>query len=147
MPDKFRSTENSKQWNGWDLLWPIFKAHYGTKCILKIYHAGQTEHILSETGTQQGDPLGNALFSAPLHPIFIDIADKFDSLLINVFADNAVFIGRLSQILQATDMYYARIREIDLLLNPQESIIYIPNKDPTYSAPLAMNRNANTLHF
>ena len=44
-------------------------------------------------------------------------------------------------------MYYARIREIDLQLNPQESIIYIPNKDPTYSAPLAMNRNANTLHF
>ena len=36
-------------------------------------------------------------------------------------------------------MYYARIRENNLQLNPQESIIYIPNKDPIYSAPLAMN--------
>ena len=58
--------------------------------------------------TQQGDPLGNILFSAPLHPIFIDIADKFDSLYINVFAGNAAFIGRLSQILKAADMYYAK---------------------------------------
>ena len=48
-------------------------------------------------------------------------------------------IGRLSQILQSADMYYARIREIDLQSNPQESIIYIPNKDPTHSAPRAMN--------
>ena len=62
---------------------------------MSFYHAGQTEHILSETETQQGDPLGNVLFSAPSHPIFIDIADKFDSLFINVFADNAAFIGRL----------------------------------------------------
>ena len=30
-------------------------------------------------------------------PFFIDIADKFDSLLTNVFADNAAFTGRLSQ--------------------------------------------------
>ena len=72
---------------------------------MKFYHAGQKEHIFSETGTQQGDPVGNVLFSAPLHPIFIDIADKFASLFINIFPDNAVFIGRLSQILQAADMY------------------------------------------
>ena len=57
----------SKQRNSWDLLWPIFKAHHGTKGILKFYHAGQTEHILSESGTQQGDPVGNILFSAPSH--------------------------------------------------------------------------------
>ena len=36
---------------------------------------------------------------------------------------------------QAADVCYARIREIDLQWNPQEPIIYIPNKDPTYSAP------------
>ena len=66
---------------------------------LKFYHAGRTEHILSETGTQQGDPLGIVLSSALLHPIFIDIADIFDPLFMNVFADNYAFIGRLSQIL------------------------------------------------
>ena len=36
-------------------------------------------------------------------------------------------------------MYYARIRNIELQVNPQESVIYIPNIDPTYSAPLARN--------
>ena len=95
---------NNKQWTGWDPPWPIFKAHYGTKSILNFYHAGKTEHILSEPGTQQGDPLGNVLFSAPLHPIVIDIADKVDSLFINVFADIAASLGSLSQILQAADM-------------------------------------------
>ena len=54
------------------------------------------------------------------------------------------FIGGLSQILQAADMYYARIREIDLQSNSQESIIYIPNKDPSYSAPHAMNTPRGT---
>ena len=58
-----------------------------------------------ETGTQQGDPLGKFRECLILHPIFIDIADKFDSLLINVFAVDAVFIGRLSQILLPADMY------------------------------------------
>ena len=46
-------SQNNKTWQGWDVLWPIFKAHYETKGILKFYHAGQTEYILSETGTQQ----------------------------------------------------------------------------------------------
>ena len=74
-------------------------------------------------------------FLSPITSHFIDIADKFDSIFINGFADNAVFIGRLSQTLQAADVCYTRIREIDLQWNPQEPIIYIPNKDPTYSAP------------
>ena len=67
--------QNNKQWNYWNLLWPIFKAHYGTKDILNFYNAGEKEHILSKTGTQQGDPLGSVSFSAPLNCIFIDIAD------------------------------------------------------------------------
>ena len=49
------------------------------------------------------------------------------------------FHGRLSQILQAADMYYARIRKIELQVNPQESVIFIRNIDSTYSAPLARN--------
>ena len=67
------------------------------------------------------------------------IADKFDFLFINVFANNAAFLGSLSQILVLQDIYCARIREIDLQLNPQESIIYFPNEDPTDSAPLELN--------
>ena len=36
--------------------------------ILKFYHPAQTEQILSETGTHQGNPLGYVLFSAPYIP-------------------------------------------------------------------------------
>ena len=56
--------------------------------------------------------------------------DKFDTQwkpIYQFFADNAAFIGSLSQILQVADimMYYARIWGIDLQLNSPESIIYI----------------------
>lgn len=67
-------------------------------------------------------PISWVLFSALLHPILIDIANKFDSLLINVFADDATYIGRLSQMPQAADMYYKRIHEIiSLQLSPPNS--------------------------
>ena len=49
--------------------------------------------------------------------------------LSHFFAESAAFIGKPSHILQAAGIYYARIREIDLKLKPQESIIYIPNRD------------------
>ena len=76
----------------------------------------------------------------------MDVADKFDFLFINVFDHNAAFIGRLGQILKAADMYCAKIREIDLKLKPQQSIIYILNRDsPTCHKH--SKRDSNTLHF
>jgi len=81
----------SQSWSGWDILWRHFAAHYGTTGLLKFYHSGSTYTIQSLTGTQQGDPLGGILFTAPLQPLFNHIADTFPEILMCVFADNTVF--------------------------------------------------------
>ena len=92
-------------------------------------------YVLSQTGIQQGDTLGTVLFSAPIHPIFEDIANTFPSLLILAFADNSFFIGPRSQILQAADLYNTKIHELGLRLNPMESVIYAINCDPNHCPP------------
>ena len=81
--------QNIKQWNGWDLLWPIFKAHYGTAGILKFLSSWSDRTNSQWNWHSSRQSFRDVLFSAPLHPIFIDIVDSFDSLFINVFADNA----------------------------------------------------------
>ena len=75
------------------------------------------------------------MFSAPIHPIFEDIANTFPSLLILAFADNSFFIGPRSQILQAADLYNTKIHELGLRLNPMESVIYAINCDPNHCPP------------
>jgi hypothetical protein len=72
------------------------------------------------TGTQQCDPLGDILFTAPLQPLFNRIADTFPEILICVFADNTVFLGPNSQVLMAADMFNALLAEANLA--PNESI-------------------------
>ena len=91
--------QNEKTWSGWDILWKHFAAHYGTTGLLKFYHSGKTYTIPSVTGTQQGDPLGGILFTAPLQPLFNQIADTFPDIVICAFADNTVFLGPQSQVL------------------------------------------------
>jgi hypothetical protein len=79
----------------WDILWKYIQAHYNVNGQLKFYHGGRVHHVLSQNGIQQGDTLGIVLYSAPIHPIFEDIANAFPSLLILAFADNSFFIGPL----------------------------------------------------
>ena len=56
------------------------------KGTLKFYHSSKTEHILSESTVKlahilsETNPVGNVLFSAPLHPIFIDIVIPYSSV-------------------------------------------------------------------
>ena len=52
-----------KAWQEWDILWRHFQAHYGIPGTLKFYHSGKVYNISSETGTQQGDPLGTVVLS------------------------------------------------------------------------------------
>ena len=110
---------------GWNILWQHFVAHYGTTGFLKFYHSGRTYTIDSETGTQQGDPLGGLLFTAPLQPLFTTIADKFPELLICAFADNTVFMGPSSQTLPAADLFHNLLAEANLTLNSLDSNILI----------------------
>ena len=89
---------------GWDLLWRHIQVHYGCKGILKYYHAGQVSHVLSQSGVQQGDPLGSTLFALAIHPILLEIASTFD-IVVAAYADNVVFTGRLSEVIRAQDLY------------------------------------------
>ena len=119
-------------WKGWDILWRHFEAHYSTPGLLKFYHSGQVHHISSKPGTQQGDPLGTVLFSAPLQRILHQVADAHPEILIFAFADNGSFAGPQDQVLQVIDTYHQSLVAANLRLNPSESNIYIPlsQQDP-----------------
>ena len=71
----------------WDILLRYIQAHYNVNGQLKFYHGGRVHHVLSHNGIQKGDTLGTVLYSAPIHPIFEDIANAFPSLLTLAFAD------------------------------------------------------------
>ena len=118
---------------GWDLLWRHLTGHYDTHGILKHYHSGSVEHITSEAGVQQGDPLGSTLFALVIHPILIDIAQHNPDILLTGYADNVVISGPLSKCLAAVEMYHRRMAGHGLNLNPAESEAYVPawmNVDP-----------------
>ena len=108
-------------------MWKHFAAHYGTTGLLKFYHSGKTYTIPSVTGTQQGDPLGGILFTAPLQPLFNQIADTFPDILICVFADTTVFLGPQAQVLAAADLFNTLLAAANLALNPIDSNILLTN--------------------
>jgi hypothetical protein len=142
-PDQMSDPQS---WSGWDILWKHFAAHYGTTGLLKFYHSGSTYTIQSLTGTQQGDPLGGILFTAPLQPLFNHIADTFPDILICVFADNTVFLGPNSQVLMAADLLNTLLAEANLALNASESNILLNNLPSTLLIPTTMTTN-NGLEF
>ncbi len=80
---------------GHDFLWKHFQGHYGCKGVLKFYHHGTTYNILSETGVQQGDPLGSVLFALGNHSSLVNIACLYQSLLVAGYADNCFLLGPL----------------------------------------------------
>ena len=125
-------------WSGWDILWKHFEAHYGTTGLLKFYHSGKTYTVESTTGTQQGDPLGGVLFTAPLQPLFNQVADAFPAILICVFADNTVFLGPTSQTLAAADLFNNLLTEQNLQLNATESNILHTNTASSFPIPTTM---------
>ena len=87
---------NLANFQGWDILWSHFSAHYDKKGILKFYHSGNVEHVLSECGIQQGDPLGSILFALAFHPLLMQIADIYPDILVTAYADNVALVGRRS---------------------------------------------------
>ena len=111
---------------GWDVLWPHVLAHYGGRGLLKYYHDGEVTEICSESGVHQGCPLGSTLFAFALHPILIEIAEAFPSIIIFAYADNVVMTGPLQDLRTTADMYKSSIHKIGLQLNPSESELYVP---------------------
>ena len=115
---------------GWDILWQHVQAHYGCRGLLKYYHEGKVAYIHSESGVQQGDPLGSTLFALSIHPILIKLGTEHN-ILITAYADNVVLSGPLSRVLQAQDAFRQSMLAVGLRLNPAESEMYIPEWSST----------------
>ena len=120
--------------------------HYGCKGILKYYHAGQVSHVLSQSGVQQGDPLGSTLFALAIHPILLEIASTFD-IVVAAYADNVVFTGRLSEVIRAQDLYRTRIAAVGLQLNPSESQIHVPEWKSIPKSALLHTFSRSPFHY
>jgi hypothetical protein len=69
-----------------------FQAHYGTAGALKFYHSGQVHIISGQTGSQQGDPLGTVLFSAPLQSMLHKVADSHPQILVFASQKTSFFL-------------------------------------------------------
>ena len=65
---------------GWDILWKFIEAHYGCHGTLRYFHSGTTSLLTSQSGVQQGDPLGSTLFALAIHPLLCRLA-KMSPLL------------------------------------------------------------------
>ncbi len=81
---------------------PHFQSKYSCKSVLnlKLYHYETTQHILSESGVQQSDPLGSALF-AFLPGCLVEAAQKAQrhpAVLVTGYADDFSFLGPLQAV-------------------------------------------------
>ena len=58
--------------------------------------------LLSETGLQQGDPLGPLLFAVALHPILCRILEEVPGVLLNAwYLDDGTLVGTYPELLKA----------------------------------------------
>ena len=110
---------------GWDILWQHIQAHYGCKGLLKYFHDGKVVKISSESGVQQGDPLGSTLFALAIHPILTLLRSQHN-ILLTAYADNVVLSCPLSRVLRAQEAFREAMLKVGLHLNPAESELYIP---------------------
>ena len=123
---------------GWDILWLHIQAHYGCTGTLRFFHEGQVSIINSETGVQQGDPLGSTLFALAIHPILLALGRRHQ-VLIAAYADNVTISGPLSRVTQAQEEFRTAMLAVGLHLNPAESELYIPEwRDVPVSQILAI---------
>ena len=111
---------------GWDVLWPYFAAHYGCHGHLKYYSSGSTSTITSQTGVQQGDPLGSTLFALGIHPILLELGQRHPQIVVSAYADNVVLAGPLSAVEAAHADYCTSMHAVGLTMNPRDSYMYIP---------------------
>ena len=111
---------------GWDILYGHLRAHYGISGLLKYYSGSEVITIRSESGVQQGDPLGSLLFALGIHPLLLSIGANHPDVFLSAYADNCIITGPLSKVQAAVAEYQTTMLQAGLLLNPSDSAVYIP---------------------
>ena len=82
------------------------------------------EHISSEVGVQQGDPLGPALFSlAALHCTSLPAALREPLRGTGWYLDDGLLVGKASDVAAALEWIRTRGAEIDLVMNTAKTEI------------------------
>jgi hypothetical protein len=99
----------------------------------------------SQTGVQQGDPLGSLLFSLPLHPLVRRISTDFPDLLMNAwYLDDGALVGPHAQVSGALQLLQREGRSIGLAMHPGKSEVWWPTMDEDigtrYPAGIGINR-------
>ena len=108
-------------------VWSHLRAHYGVSGNLKYYSRSEVLTIQSESGVQQGDPLGSQLFALAIHPLLLDIGARHPEVFISAYADNCIITGPLSKVQAAVHDYDTTLHRAGLSLNPSDSAVFIPS--------------------
>jgi hypothetical protein len=112
---------------GWDIMYGHLRAHYGVSGILKYYSRGEVHTIQSESGVQQGDPLGSLLFALGIHPLLLAVGRLHPHIFISAYADNCILTGPLNLVQAAVEDFNINFLRAGLSLNPADSAVYSPS--------------------
>ena len=119
--------EAGNQPPGQNLLWQHIQGHNGTKEILRLFLQGGIPEILSQSGVQQGGPLGSIHFALAIYPLLLEVGKKYPTMLITAYTDNVVMTGPLDTIKEAFQQYTLAMQTAGLTLKPRDSCTYIPS--------------------
>ena len=128
--EQYASLDSDHEHNlpvGWDILYGHLRAHYGTNGLLKYYSGTDVFTIHSQSGVQQGDPLGSLLFALGVHPLLVRIGANHPSVFLSAYADNIIITGPLSKVQAAVTEYQDTMLRAGLTLNPSDSAVYVPS--------------------
>lgn len=104
------------------------KGHYERDGHLAFVDADRKlHHVTSRTGVHQGCVMGGKLFNiGTLSVVGATMADHAN-VFCPMFSDNIALVGNLSKVFAAADDLRESLLEIDLQLQPAESVLYIPS--------------------
>ena len=74
-------------------VYPHVRQMYGDPSKLIYVTEGRVELLTSSQGVHQGDPLGPALFSATIHPIIYEVAERHNNVTILAYLDDIYAVG------------------------------------------------------
>ena len=95
--------------------------------------------ISSQSGVQQGDPLGPLLFSLPLLLIIEEIKKECDLLLNVWYLDDGTLLGTAPEIAKALEIIQKKGPKLGLHLNLSKCEIFWPSEGLCHFQPRSRN--------